>query len=86
MIPSADIESLSFTELDGEKLDGLLSGSMITGAEPIDYPLTDGVILYLKTADGRDAVLIVEQDPAGEHFNIAGAGLASRAQDRQRQT
>lgn len=86
MILSVDIESLSFTDLDGETLDGLLRGSMITGAEPIDYPVTDGVILYLKTADGRDAVLIVEQDPRGDSFNIAGAGLASRAQDRQRQT
>ena len=77
MIPSADIESLSFTKLDGEALDDLLSGSQITGAEPIDYPLTDGVLLYLKTPDGRDAVLLIEQDPAGDSFNIAGAGFAT---------
>jgi len=47
VIPIEDISGLDFVELDGMKLDGLLSRARITGAEPIDYPATDGVIARL---------------------------------------
>ena len=48
MIPAQDFESLNFSELDGSTLDKLLTGSRITGAEPIGYPVTDGAVFYFE--------------------------------------
>lgn len=44
-----------------EKLQALLKGCRITGIEPIDYPVTDGILIYL-TRDGRQYILGVGYD------------------------
>ena len=75
MIPIEDISGLDFVELDGMKLDGLLSRARITGAEPIDYPATDGAILYIQDPQKRRAALVIEADPAEDRFTIKIARL-----------
>lgn len=75
MIPIEDISELDFVELDGKKLDGLLSRARITGAETIGYPVTDGVILYIQDPQKRRAALAIEADPEEDHFTIKIARL-----------
>lgn len=40
-----------------------IEGSTVTGVEPIDYPLTDGLIVYLTDRSGRQLVLEIGADP-----------------------
>ena len=40
-----------------------IEGSTVTGIEPIDYPLTDGLIVYLTDRNGRQLVLEIGADP-----------------------
>lgn len=47
-------------EIDGRMLDDMVKGAMILGAEPVDYPLTDGICLYLKLATGEPVTLEIE--------------------------
>ena len=75
MIPIEDISGLDFAELDGMKLDELLSRARITGAEPINYPLTDGIILYIQDPQKRRAALLIEQDPEEDRFSVKIARL-----------
>lgn len=51
--------------LDGLQLDELITGCEILGAEPVGYPLTNGVILYLKKPDGCKLVLNLDHYPEG---------------------
>ncbi len=46
------IDNLSWEEVDGEQLQSIIEGLTVCGAEPIDYPLTDGAIIYL-TGKGK---------------------------------
>lgn len=59
MIPIDDntYNNLIWEDVDGQSLDSLLQGLQIVGAEPIDYPLTDGVVIYAK--DTRTDKLII---------------------------
>ena len=59
MIPIDDntYNNLIWEDVDGQSLDSLLQGLQIIGAEPIDYPLTDGVVIYAK--DTRTDKLII---------------------------
>ena len=59
MIPIDDntYNNLIWEDVDGQNLDSLLQGLQIIGAEPIDYPLTDGVVIYAK--DTRTDKLII---------------------------
>ena len=59
MVPDVAIERLDFQKLDAEQLDDLLTGCTITGAEPVDYPVTDGFLLYLIDKTGRRFVLSI---------------------------
>lgn len=43
---------LSWEDVDGLKLDKLIEGMTVIGSEPIDYPLTDGIDIYLRSKDG----------------------------------
>lgn len=55
-------------EIDGEQLDSLVTGALILGAEPMDYPLTDGIIFYIRLPAGDVVALTIETDieePAG---------------------
>lgn len=53
MIPLEEIEfnNLDWQEVEPAELDNLISNYTVMGAEPISYPLTQGVILYLKAAE-----------------------------------
>lgn len=46
--------------LNNDILDKILTGAKITGAETMNFPDTDGYILYLKYPDGSRAVLSFE--------------------------
>lgn len=43
-----------------------IEGGTITGAEPIDYPLTDGLIIYLTDRSGRQLALDIGADPMSD--------------------
>lgn len=65
-----NLDGLPWLALENQTRDGLtylLNGLTITGAEPIDYPLTDGMILYLQTPDGQryalDTGLEIDRGP-----------------------
>lgn len=45
-------ENLSWEDVDGLKLDTIIEGMTVIGSEAIDYPLTDGIDLYLKDKNG----------------------------------
>lgn len=69
-----DVE-LKYSQVDGEELASVVSGMKILHTEPIDYPLTDGVIIYLQDKD-RLVALQIDWDPyidqqSDEAFKIA---------------
>jgi len=79
MIPAEDIGGLIWSNIDGAKLDELLSGCKICGSEPIDYPNTDGVLIYIKDKKGDMAVLEIGEDPDEENsFYMRIAKLPER--------
>lgn len=43
-----------------------LKGLTVTGAEPISYPLTDGILIYLTDPTGKKYILEVGADPDAE--------------------
>lgn len=45
--------SLKWSEVDGKELDKIIEGATIVGAEPTDYPLTDGITIYIKNRAGE---------------------------------
>lgn len=55
MIPIRDeaFNSLEWKPVDGLELEKLIEGMTVIGSEPTDYPLTDGITLYLRAASGR---------------------------------
>ena len=62
-----EYESFIYKDIDPEQLDDLVKGAVILGSETIDYPLTDGMILYLKRPAGDviSVVFDVDADPKG---------------------
>ena len=48
--------------VDGEQLDKLIKGAFVLGAQPVDYPLTDGVYLYFRLRTGEVIALLIETD------------------------
>lgn len=45
----ADVfDNLEWENIDGMELDKMIEGLTVIGAEPVDYPATDGVIIYLQ--------------------------------------
>jgi len=44
--------ALEWRDIDGEKIDDALTGATVIGTEPIDYPQTDGLIIYLRGQSG----------------------------------
>lgn len=45
-------DNFVYKDVDPETLDDLTRGAVILGTETIDYPLTDGMIIYLKRPAG----------------------------------
>lgn len=64
MIPLTDNEfnRLSWEQVDGLKVDSLITGLEVVGAEPTSYPLTDGLTIYLKDTEGNITALDIEAD------------------------
>jgi hypothetical protein len=78
MIPITDTEfnRLSWEQVDGLTVDRLITGLEVVGAEPTDYPVTDGLTIYLKDKEGNITALdigadIYTEDPAENPFYIA---------------
>ena len=55
-------DSFIYTEVDPETLDDQTRGAVVLGMETIDYPLTDGMIIYLKRPAGDVIGLLLETD------------------------
>ena len=49
-----------------EQINRDLTGMQITGAELINAPLTDGIILYMSNGDGKKYALEIGADPDAE--------------------
>lgn len=78
MIPLNDNEfnRLSWEQVDGLKVDSLITGLEVVGAEPTSYPVTDGLTIYLKDTEGNITALdigadIYTEDPDENPFYIA---------------
>lgn len=82
MIPLTDNEfnRLSWEQVDGLKVDSLITGLEVVGAEPTSYPVTDGLTIYLKDTKGNITALdigadiyadIYTEDPDENPFYIA---------------
>lgn len=56
------LDRAEWKEIDGKELEEILRGQTIDGAEPIDYPLTDGAIFYLTGKDGELSALDIGID------------------------
>lgn len=73
MIPIRDdiFNSLEWRPVDGLKLDKLIEGMTVIGSEPTDYPLTDGITLYLRSPSGAMIALDIGADyfTAGDDEN-----------------
>ena len=54
--------SLKWSEVDGKALDKIIEGATIVGAEPTDYPLTDGITIYIKNRAGELIALDIGAD------------------------
>ena len=48
--------------IDGERLDDLTRGAVILGVETVDYPLTDGLYIYMRRPAGDVIALLIETD------------------------
>ena len=58
----AGINDSEYSRADPETLDELTRGAVVLGTETIDYPLTDGMILYLKRPAGDVISVLFEMD------------------------
>ncbi len=61
-----DFDTLEWEPIGAKALVRAIEGGTITGAEPIDYPLTDGLIIYLTDRSGRQLALDIGADPMSE--------------------
>ena len=73
-----DYNNLEYSPVDGEALDALIEGMEVIGAEPTDYPLTDGITIYLRASDGSIKALdigtdIYSTDPEENPFYVSVA-------------
>lgn len=49
-------------EIDGRLLDSIARGAVVIGAEPVSWPLTDGVYIYLRQPGGEAIALLIETE------------------------
>lgn len=62
LLPDNIFDFLRWGTVDGMEVGTLIQGATVIGAEPIDYPLTDGVLLYLRDERGHTLVLDIGTD------------------------
>jgi len=68
-IEESAFNALEWRAIDGEKIDEALTGATVIGAEPVDYPETDGLIIYLRGRSGAAFAL-----EAGAEYDFAEEG------------
>ena len=73
---SNDYLSTGAADLDGEQLDDLTRGAVILGVETIDYPLTDGLYIYLKRPAGDVIALFLDAAADCGTLKISGVTIA----------
>ena len=61
-IANQTANALVWEPLDPQTADAALSGAAVTGAEPVAYPETDGLIIYLRDRSGALYALDVGAD------------------------
>ena len=66
------------TRVDGKELDSLMRGATVLGAEPLSYPDTDGVILYLKGTGEQLTELIIETSKTEALFALDTIDIMKR--------
>ena len=49
-------------KIDGQQLDSIARGAVVIGAEPVSWPLTDGIYIYLRRPGGEAIALLIETD------------------------
>ena len=57
-----DGNALDYKPIDPESVDELARGAVILGAETIDAPFPDGIIIYIKQPAGGVLALVVETE------------------------
>lgn len=62
MIDDQTFNKLNWDRVDELELDTLIKDATILGTDAVDYPLTDAVILYIKTPSGELYALQFEVD------------------------
>ena len=58
------LETPVFNPIDGNELEKALYGATVMGAETVDDPQTDGLVLYLKGRNGANLTLeiLIDED------------------------
>lgn len=74
----AVFDNLEWREVDGEELHSIVVGMTVAGAEPIDYPATDGMILYFRSPAGDLIAVDISSDPYTQEFYIQMAQVPGR--------
>lgn len=59
-------DHLEWEEVEDISLDTLLEGKTIVGVELVDYPLTDGILIYWREMDGR--LWVLEASAASAYY------------------
>jgi hypothetical protein len=62
-------------EIDALDLDRITRGAIILGVEPVDYPITDGLYIYVKQPGGRVVSLYVEENENARELRTAEPGM-----------
>ena len=65
--------------IDGERLDDLTRGAVILGVETVDYPLTDGLYIYMRRPAGDVIALLIETSTAAEYSGLCDVLRISKA-------
>ncbi len=78
VIEDAVFDNLEWKEVDGEELHNIVAGMTVAGAEPIDYPATDGMILYFRSPAGDLIAVDISSDPYTQEFYILMAQVPGR--------
>jgi len=60
-------ERLKWRPVDGRELDSSIAGFTVIGSEPLDYPLTDSVTIFLQSPSGALFALDIANDLEDEN-------------------
>ena len=52
LITDETFNTLVWHPIDPKIIGGVIAGSEVLGAEPVDYPVTDGLVIYLRYRRG----------------------------------